>query len=47
MSALDNYKARVTGTIGYGGSRFSDLYSKMYPNMEWMLRLMESNSELV
>ena len=36
---LDSRPVHYEGTRSdkpYGGSRFSDFYSKMYPNMEWM-----------
>ena len=36
---LDNRPIHYEGTRDgkeYGGNRFSDLYSKMYPNMKWM-----------
>ena len=36
---LDNRPVHTEGTRDgkeYGGNRFSDMYSKMYPNMKWM-----------
>ena len=42
---LDNRPVHYEGTRDgkeYGGNRFSDLYSKMYPNMKWMDKYVNS-----